>query len=574
MVSKSRVSHLPQRARNVPASGGQDSFHFSQTALAPNAPIIALQTAPTELAAARPGGLLFRTASALFPHAGRLADADAAANSNAPASRQLRGVSGDDIAWMTVAAAIGLTAQTARANASDQDAHKDLNGPTDELDQAALQAASAQNAAHAAPGFVAEKAEQKVAAQSPDSSDAVIVAANGDDLLGGGGSDPLSDDAVPYQSNDSSHVGSSHFVIGQDGAVELGSDEDGVGQDSGMQQSGAYQAIIGSDGDDVFQGGMGHQAIYGGSGFDTVVYGGSVEDAQISIMQGRAAGTAEAAAHSHAAAEPQQDAASGPVVTVSTGPDKSDTLVSIEQLKFSEGSYAIVTAAEGSHAAQGAAAADIVIGSGEGDVLTGGGGNDVLVAGSSDDTAAFSGSANDYKVSLSAHGNVVVADQTEDRDGKDILIGVESASFDGETYGLTAGTSGDDILVAGDGPQLMIGGAGHDIFVFNSSIMAVHRANALDMVADFSQGMDRIDLRWIDFDPFLVGSDAFIWDGSDTDNSGNHSQGHVGYHVEQTDNDWQTIIDGHSGNSGSGGGSDFHIALRGHIELKQADFIL
>ena len=213
-----------------------------------------------------------------------------------------------------------------------------------------------------------------------------------------------------------------------------------------------------------------------------------------------------------------------------------------------------------------------MIGSGEGDVLTGGGGNDVLVAGSSDDTAAFSGSAKDYKISLSAHGNVVIADQTEDRDGKDILIGVKTANFDGATFDLNAGTSGDDILVAGDGPQLMIGGAGNDIFVFNSTIMAVNRANVLDMVADFSQGMDKIDLRWINFDPFLVDGDGFIWDGSDTGTSGHNGQGHVGYHVEQTDTDWQTIIDGHSGNSGSGG--EFHIALRGNIELKQTDFIL
>ena len=552
-MSKSRVSHLPLRARNVPASGGQDSFHFSKTALAAPSPIIALQPGASESTTTRPGGLLFRTASALFPHAGRLADADAAANSNAPASRQLRGGSGDDIAWMSVAAAVGLTAQAARADASDQDTHKDLNVPSDEMDKAALQAASAHNAAHAAQGPDTEKAEEKIAVQAPDASDAVIVVANGDDLLGGGATDSLSDDAAAYN-----HVGSSHFVIGQDGAIELVSDAANAVPDGGMQPSMAYQVILGSDGDDVFQGGMGHQTIFGGLGFDTVVYGGSVEDVQIS----------------RAAHEPQHDAALGAVVTVSTGADKSDTLISIEQLKFSEGSYTIVTAAEGSHAAHGAAAAEIVIGAGHGDVLTGGGGNDVLFAGSSEDTAAYSGSAADYKVSLSAHGNVVVADQTEDRDGKDILIEVKSASFDGETYALIAGTSGDDILVAGDGPQLMIGGAGHDIFVFNSTIMAVHRANALDMVADFSQGMDRIDLHWINFDPFLVGSDAFIWDGSNTGNSGHHGQGHVGFHVEQTDTDWQTIIDGQSGNSGDSGGADFHIALRGHIDLKQADFIL
>jgi len=170
----------------------------------------------------------------------------------------------------------------------------------------------------------------------------------------------------------------------------------------------------------------------------------------------------------------------------------------------------------------------------------------------------------------------VIDDQTADRDGKDVVLGVQNLSFHGAAYALTAGTSGDDILVAGAGPEILVGGAGHDVFVFNSTIMAVHRANALDMVADFSQGADRIDLHLISTDPFLVGMGSFIWDGSGTGANGHHDLGHVGYHVEQVNADWQTIIDGaaQTGAEGISGSGDFHIALRGNIDLTQADLIL
>jgi hypothetical protein len=115
--------------------------------------------------------------------------------------------------------------------------------------------------------------------------------------------------------------------------------------------------------------------------------------------------------------------------------------------------------------------------------------------------------------------------------------------------------------------------------------MAVHHANTLDMVADFTQGVDRIDLHLINQDS-VAGVGDLIWDGLDTDGQGhggqgnggqgNSGQGHLGYHMEQVDTDWRTIIDGYKdgGPNGSDHSFDFHISLRGHIDLKQSDFIL
>ncbi len=449
---------------------------------------------------------------------------------------------------MAVAAAVGLSAQ-ARAEAIEQDSRKDLNAPSDDADKTALLAGASQHAAQAAEG-PAEK-QTAEATQARDAvardSDVLIVLPDSGDIVGSDGTDALTTGSG--ESGPSHYGHSSQLVIGPDGGIELSSDR--YVADSSMQD--APHVIYGTDHDDVLQGGMGHQIIFGGQGVDTVVEHGPAEAANITVAQ----------------ADDQSQA-----VVVSTGPGNSDVLISVERLKFDTATYTIVTATDGSHTAQGTAADDIVVGSGHGDVLAGGGGYNVLF-GSAGDTAAFAGSVDNYKLSLSAWDHVVVSGA--DRDGTDTLVGVASANFDGQTYALHAGTSGDDILIAGTGPELMVGGAGHDVFVFNHTIMAVHRANVLDMVADFSQGMDRIDLHWINFDPFLAGGDAFIWDGSDADNSGHghgHGHGHVGYHVEQVDTDgWRTVIDGQANGDGNSG-SDFHIMLRGHVELKQADFIL
>ncbi len=567
-MDKSRVSQLPLRARVATSPGGQDSFHFSKSALAASAAMPALPAEPMDAAAPRPAGLLFRTASALFPHAGRLADTDAAANSNLPMQRPSRDRLSNELAWATIAAAVGLSVEAVRVEASNRDVDWTTLPPLGEQHQDVAKPTVAAHVVpmpdHAASSLVAAADEETL-----DSNDAVVAAA-ADELVGNDGSDALSSEATASPSGPAQPEGSSHFVI--DGVV----DPDSALADTGIQA--ATSLIVGTDRDDYFQASPGNITIDGGAGIDTVEFKGSVEDVAIAIQADPVAKAEPAVTVTSAPDSPTAEVNSTAPESAST-PVSTTTLINIEQLTFQEGTFNLVTA-DDTHTAQGTAAADIVVGSGDGTVLIGGQNNDVLIAGGSLDTASFSGAVEGYRLSLSQHDNVVVQDQSSDRDGKDILIGVDSVSFDDAEYVLNAGTKHDDILVAGSDAQLMVGGAGEDIFVFNSTIMAVNRANAVDMIADFTQGEDCIDLRWITLDALGQDGDGFVWDGDDRsgdDNSGSghRGDGHVGYRVEQVDNDWRTVVDGRHGGSGSDDDSfTFHIALRGRYELSQSDFNL
>ncbi len=71
------------------------------------------------------------------------------------------------------------------------------------------------------------------------------------------------------------------------------------------------------------------------------------------------------------------------------------------------------------------------------------------------------------------------------------------------------GGAGEDVLIGGAGNNVLTGGGGVDVFRFTE-------LGANDVIRDFTRGVDRIDLSWLDaktggaIDPFdWVGSQAF-----------------------------------------------------------------
>jgi Ca2+-binding RTX toxin-like protein len=144
---------------------------------------------------------------------------------------------------------------------------------------------------------------------------------------------------------------------------------------------------------------------------------------------------------------------------------------------------------------------------------------------------------------------------------------------------LSIGTSKADTIVATDARQFMLGGAGADVFYFNSTHAAGNSAGARDIIVDFDQGHDKIDLSVIDADestptiPMFVwdaANDTFVWDGQ-TD-SGIHDVGHLGYHYEQYGDRWETIVEGNTNDNTEG--HDFQIAVFGKFEMSEHDFML
>jgi Ca2+-binding RTX toxin-like protein len=116
--------------------------------------------------------------------------------------------------------------------------------------------------------------------------------------------------------------------------------------------------------------------------------------------------------------------------------------------------------------------------------------------------------------------------------GNNTLIGAGDSD-------ILIGGAGDDILVGNGGKDILRGGEGNDIFDFSSLKDSV--VSAKDLIEDFEQGKDKIDLSGVEHH-LAFDSLQFTFDNGNT-----------------------TIKDQHS---------DFAIDLKGHFEMVQNDFIL
>jgi Ca2+-binding RTX toxin-like protein len=129
--------------------------------------------------------------------------------------------------------------------------------------------------------------------------------------------------------------------------------------------------------------------------------------------------------------------------------------------------------------------ADLLNGGAGNDTLRGGAGNDSVEGGAGVDTARFTGAKADYDISINASGVVTVSDKTANRDGVDMLTGVEKLQFSDVTVDAPitgspgqyiTGTDGNDNnLNGGDGPDTISGLKGDDFinpFGGNDSVLA------------------------------------------------------------------------------------------------------
>ncbi len=297
-------------------------------------------------------------------------------------------------------------------------------------------------------------------------------------------------------------------------------ENDGVtdGIDTIIGNAGA-DIIFARGGDDTIKGGGGADYINGGDGIDTVTYEDSDVGVQVSLAAGKGKyGTAE-----------------------------GDTLVDVENVQGS--SYDDILL--------GNAKDNKLIGAGGNDTLKGGGGHDALYGGAGDDIIEIDDAndyvdggegidtlllkGNGYEVHLGFNGLIDNTDgigQTGKGYGNDVrpdgpfhpfghdVLGIEnvtgSAGGD-DIYGSSAanvlqggggndllvgfggndtlaGGSGNDWLVGGLGADLLTGGSGNERFVFMDfadSVMTGGKPQ--DVIADFVQGSDKLDLSNLDF---------------------------------------------------------------------------
>ncbi|MES1201017.1 MAG: calcium-binding protein [Pseudomonadota bacterium] len=245
---------------------------------------------------------------------------------------------------------------------------------------------------------------------------------------------------------------------------------------------------------------------------------------------------------------------------------------------------------------------NVIVGNSLGNTLTGGLGNDQLNGGTGADT--MSGGDGDDSYLVENAGDVVTENANEGADTVYAFISISALAANVEKLNLmpaggaingtandldnrlngndfdnvlTAlggndviqGLGGNDHIIGGAGQDNIFGGAGNDVFVYQTISDSGTTGTARDIINDFTQSQDSIDLSLIDAitgggdDAFtLIGASAF-----------SHTAGELRYdQIDPTGtaNDF-TII---SMDVNGDGVADSQITVRGALTLTSADFVL
>lgn len=225
--------------------------------------------------------------------------------------------------------------------------------------------------------------------------------------------------------------------------------------------------IDGTDGSDSLNGGKGDDALHAGKGDDTLVGGGGND-----LLEGGDGNDTAVFSGSFAEYTIAFDNTIGGYLVADTvsARDGVDTAVTVEALRFADLSVRLPPPIRGTDSGDplfGTHLGDALYGGKGDDTLTGGAGNDLLDGGDHQDTAVFSGPVAQYTITYDVATNrYTVADARADRDGSDVLTGIERLRFSDRDLAVVAptqGTDGPDTLAGGNGDDWIHAGKGDDI---------------------------------------------------------------------------------------------------------------
>lgn len=154
-------------------------------------------------------------------------------------------------------------------------------------------------------------------------------------------------------------------------------------------------------------------------------------------------------------------------------------------------------------------------------VLYAGSGNNVVNGGAGFDTASYLHTSSAITANLS---NTTA--QVSGGSGSDTLISIENlvgSNYNDTLTGNSAnnilnggqgndtlnGGAGNDLLIDGPGQDRLTGGAGNDTFMFVPHPLLGTHTGTRDIITDFAQGTDKLDLSWLDANMLTAGDDAF-----------------------------------------------------------------
>ncbi|MFO1174411.1 MAG: cadherin-like domain-containing protein [Paracoccaceae bacterium] len=297
--------------------------------------------------------------------------------------------------------------------------------------------------------------------------------------------------------------------------------------------------LAGSAGADTIIGGSGNDQLAGGGGDDTFLYGaGSNAYDQVDGGAGsndRILATANNATIGLTALTGIEAIDAGGFTGVRVAGSSAADALDFTGVTLS--GIAAIDMGGGNDTVTGSAGADTIIGGSGNDNLSGADGDDLFLIGVGAGTDRFDGGLGTDAIRASA-ANVTLNVTGTNLTGIEAIssggfagfrllgtTGSDSLDFSGVTLtGVTVigggngsdtitGSAGADTIEGGGGADLLTGGAGADVFLFSQTGHSKTAATA-DVIADFAQGQDMIDLRPIDANVKVAGNDAFSFIGA------------------------------------------------------------
>mgnify|MGYP001966094546 CR=1 FL=1 len=334
---------------------------------------------------------------------------------------------------------------------------------------------------------VAQMAHLNIRPVFQDGTDAadVLTGTDGVDVIAGG----RGDDQIAAQGGDD-------VIYGGDGADRIlgGAGDDliygGAGDDIIYGEAGddridggaGHDMIYGGDGSDVLTGGAGDDALFGGAGSD-MMDGGTGDDvlsdgAGSDIVTGGAGSDTVIVSADRAddtfqgdAPEPGVAPDTGAVDTLDfsavTAPLSIDMTTGVaESTDSGHDSFAgfeVVIAGHGDDVIRGSAADETVVDGTGRDTVTLAEGRDRMVVTQDLSADSFDGGAGQDTLDLSQIEGPVVADLSTGR-----VTGVTGPADSFDSFEVIIGTKGGDRFIIGDGSVTLTGGAGDDVYCFNT----------------------------------------------------------------------------------------------------------
>lgn len=406
-----------------------------------------------------------------------------------------------------------------------------------------------------------------------DGNDILIAAAGDDHLFGGAGNDHL--DGGTGADRLQGDAGADVLDGGEGDDTMSGGDGDdrmlgSAGADTMTGDAGA-DVMSGGDGDDDLDGGDGNDVVSGDAGDDRIA-GGAGNDRQDG-------GDGDDTLLGEAGADEQDGGDGDDHMSGGDGDDRMDGSAGTDAMTGDAGND-VMSGGEGDDDLDGGAGSDTLTGDAGDDTLSGGEGDDILVDGAGIDR--LDGGAGDDILAIEVDGDEdmavggagidtidlskVVFDADIDLPDGWVVIGGrhEARLFEIENV---RGGSGNDRLVADDHVNILVGGAGNDIFVFRSLDALQNKGGPRDHILDFQPG-DRIDLSHV------KGEDDFGAQKLFFAGAASASAAEIGALTVEH----RFVVDAEitvvKGDLGPDDGSDFEIVLEGRHVLTEQDFIL